>query len=342
MLTIGLVTSVQRAGVRGAGRGAFLRRRGSLEACAGLEVGLFAAEPMLANPANIDVDHRGRVWVCEVLNYRQFRNKNIPAERVRDGDRILVLEDIDADGAADSVQEFYRGKDVDSAHGICVLPTADGPGTRVVISCGAKVFVLTDDDGDLRADRKEVLFTKIQGVEHDHGIHAFVFGPDGRMYFNFGNAGKEISDRDGQPVVDLAGNRVLAERQPYQEGMVFRCEADGSQFETLAWNFRNNWKVCVDSFGTLWQSDNDDDGNRGVRINFVMEYGNYGYRDEMTGGLEHAPHRDASRGTAATLAPQRPGSRSQPAADRWGITHRDSLLRGVVAPRALPQPAHSL
>ena len=33
----------------------------------------------------------------------------------------------------------------------------------------------------------------------------------------------------------------------------------------------------------MWQSDNDDDGNKGVRINFVMEGGNYGYRDEMTG-----------------------------------------------------------
>ena len=53
--------------------------------------------------------------------------------------------------------------------------------------------------------------------------------------------------------------------------------------ETLGWNFRNNWEVCVDSFGTIWQSDNDDDGNRGVRINYVMEFGNYGYKDELTG-----------------------------------------------------------
>jgi hypothetical protein len=65
--------------------------------------------------------------------------------------------------------------------------------------------------------------------------------------------------------------------------MVFRCNMDGSQFETLAWNFRNNWEVAVDSFGSMWQSDNDDDGNRGVRINFVMEFGNYGFTDEMTG-----------------------------------------------------------
>jgi putative heme-binding domain-containing protein len=65
--------------------------------------------------------------------------------------------------------------------------------------------------------------------------------------------------------------------------MVFRCNMDGSHFETLAHNFRNNYEVCVDSFGTMWQSDNDDDGNRGVRINYVMEHGNYGYTDEMTG-----------------------------------------------------------
>src|SRR6187549_375619 len=65
--------------------------------------------------------------------------------------------------------------------------------------------------------------------------------------------------------------------------MVFRCNLDGREVEMLAWNFRNNWEVSVDSFGTLWQSDNDDDGNKGVRINYVMEFGNYGYSDEMTG-----------------------------------------------------------
>ena len=59
----------------------------------------------------------------------------------------------------------------------------------------------------------------------------------------------------------MAGNTVEANRRPYQEGMVFRCNLDGSEFETLGWNFRNNWEVSVDSFGTLWQSDNDDDGN---------------------------------------------------------------------------------
>ena len=65
--------------------------------------------------------------------------------------------------------------------------------------------------------------------------------------------------------------------------MVFRMDEDGSNLEVLGHNFRNNYEVAIDSYGTLWQSDNDDDGNEAVRINYVMEFGNYGFRDEMTG-----------------------------------------------------------
>ena len=246
-----------------------------LDVTDGVEASLFAAEPMLLSPSNIDVDHLGRVWVCEVVNYRRFANGNNP-DRV-EGDRILVLEDTDGDGVADKETTFYQGRDIDSAHGVCVL------GNRVIVSAGDSVFSFYDDDGDLKSDRKEVLFTGIKGTQHDHGIHSFTFGPDGRLYFNFGNSGEELHNPDGSIVVDVAGNEVRAARKPYQEGMAFRCELDGSKVDTLGWNFRNNWELCVDSFGTVWQSDNDDDGNKGVRINYVMEYGNYGYKDELTG-----------------------------------------------------------
>ncbi len=247
-----------------------------------LQVSLFAGEPMMANPANIDIDHLGRVWVCEAINYRAFRNADVIGDHTQ-GDRILILEDTDGDGQVDKDTVFYQGHDVDSAHGVCVLGTPDGKGTRAIVSALDRVFYLIDDDGDLKADRKELLFTGISGSQHDHGIHAFVFGPDGKLYFNMGNAGKQIRDKNGDPIIDKAGNEVADVINPYQQGMVFRCNLDGSEFETLAWNFRNNWEVCVDSLGTMWQSDNDDDGNRGVRINYVMEYGNYGYKDEFTG-----------------------------------------------------------
>ena len=245
-----------------------------LDIAEGLEATLFASEaadPAVLSISAIDIDHKGRVWVCEVVNYRH-RNGERPA-----GDRILVLEDTNADGIADKQTVFYQGHEVDTAHGVCVL------GNRVIVSAGDRVMNFWDDNGDSKADRHDIMFQGISGTQHDHGIHAFAFGPDGKLYFNFGNSGNQIKDKDGNIVKDLAGNEVVANRKPYQEGMAFRCDLDGSNLETLGWNFRNNWELCVDSFGTIWQSDNDDDGNRGVRINYVMEYGNYGYKDEFTG-----------------------------------------------------------
>jgi putative membrane-bound dehydrogenase-like protein len=251
------------------------------EVAAGLEVQLFAAEPQLLSPTSIDVDHLGRVWVCEAVNYRHFRNPD--NEQRAEGDRILVLEDTNGDGQADTQTVFYQGTDIDSAHGVTVL------GKQVIVSAGSQVLIFTDEDGDLKPESKRPLFTGIDGVQHDHGIHAFNIGPDGKLYFNFGNEGKQLKSAAGETIVDKAGNRVEDSRQPYQQGMVFRCNLDGSELETLGWNFRNNWELCVDSFGNMWQSDNDDDGNRGTRINFVMEFGNYGYRDELTGDSWQVP-----------------------------------------------------
>jgi len=250
----------------------------SLDVHPELLVQLFASEPMMASPSSIDIDHRGRVWVCEVVNYRKHLSERA------EGDRILILEDTDGDAKADKSTVFHQGHDVDSAHGICVL------GNKALISCGDDVFWLIDDNDDGKADRKELMFTHIGGAQHDHGIHAFHFGPDGRLYFNFGNAGKQLCDKDGKLITDIHGVKCTNQNnRPYQQGMVFRCELDGSNVEVLAWNFRNNWEVAVDSYGTMWQSDNDDDGNKGVRINYVMEFGNYGYSDEMTGAGWQTP-----------------------------------------------------
>ena len=42
----------------------------SLKVADGLRIQLFASEPVMTNPTNIDVDDKGRVWVCEAFNYR--------------------------------------------------------------------------------------------------------------------------------------------------------------------------------------------------------------------------------------------------------------------------------
>lgn len=246
---------------------------GSLNIAPGLQATLFASEPMLTNPTNIDVDAKGRVWVCEAYNYRPAITGNATH---KEGDRIVILEDQNADGKADVSKVFYQDPSLNAPLGIWAQ------GNKVIVSQSPYVWVLTDENGDDKADKKEVLFQGIEGEQHDHGMHTFVAGPDGKWYFNFGNSGSQLLDKDGKPVIDKVTG-LPVHHTNFRQGMAFRCDPDGKNVEVLGHNFRNNYEIAPDSYGTLWQSDNDDDGNKGVRINFVMEYGNYGYTDEMTG-----------------------------------------------------------
>ena len=87
-----------------------------LKPAAGLEATLWAAEPLLVNPTNIDVDSRGRVWVAEGLNYRLTRGGNRRFHRIEDADKIKILEDTDGDGKADKVDRLRRPR-LPRAHG---------------------------------------------------------------------------------------------------------------------------------------------------------------------------------------------------------------------------------
>lgn len=246
-----------------------------LKVIEGLEVSLFASEPMFSNPTNMDIDARGRVWITEAYNYRNQYNPRNPVKK--EGDRIMILEDTDGDGKADQSKVFYQGQDVNAALGIAVL------GKRVIVSCSPNVLVFTDENGDDIPDKKEILFQGIKGVQHDHAIHAFTFGPDGKLYFNMGNEGGLLVDARGDTVVGVTGKKIISNGHPYRDGMALRCNEDGTGVEVLGHNFRNNYELTPDPFGTVWQSDNDDDGNKSTRINYVMEYGNFGYKDEVTG-----------------------------------------------------------
>ncbi len=252
----------------------------AMKAHEGTEVTFWAGEPGLINPTDMDIDERGRIWVVESMNYRGSKMRP-------EGDRILIMEDTDGDGKCDSYKTFYQDKSIIGPLGICVL------GNKVYVAQSPKMWVFTiDASGDKPEGPPEVLFDGFTGVNHDHGLHAIMFGPDGRFYFNSGNDGvngAQVKNGKGEPIVDSTGSEVGGKGQKwrggprggpgqhYTNGMAFRCNPDGSGFEVLGYNFRNNYEVAADSFGTAWQSDNDDDGNQGVRINYVMEGGNFGY-----------------------------------------------------------------
>lgn len=243
-----------------------------------LAISTFATEPMLMNPTNMDIDSKGRVWITEAYNYRPAISGNPTTPK---GDRIVILTDTNGDGKADKSDVFYQSPELNAPLGIAVLDS------MVIVSQSPYIWKMFDDNRDGKADRKEIMFQGIGGEQHDHGAHSFYFGPDGKLYFNMGNEGKQLLDAKGKPVLDQDGDPI--DQKKYKQGMLFRCDLDGSHVEVLGHNFRNNFEAAVDSYGSLWQSDNDDDGNKGVRINAVLEHGNYGYVDEMNGEGWYVP-----------------------------------------------------
>ena len=150
-----------------------------LKAAPGLEVKLWASEPLVQKPTDMDIDSRGRIWICEGTNYRG-RHTN------PDGDCIVILEDTKHTGVCDSRKVFVQDKSLNAPLGVCVL------GNKVYVAMSPNVLVYTiDASGDHPVGPPEILFNGFGGENHDHAVHAGVFGPDGRYYFNSGNEGDQ-------------------------------------------------------------------------------------------------------------------------------------------------------
>ena len=264
-----------------------------------LEASLWAESPMFYNPTNIDVDFRGRIWVTEAVNYRNFNNDSTRALHHPEGDRVVILEDTDGDGKADHSKVFVQDKDLLSPLGIAVI------GNRVFVSCSPNLIVYTDENGDDVPDKKEIFLTGFGGLDHDHSLHAVVGGPDGNLYFNTGNAGPHVvTDKAGWT---LRSGSVYTGGTPYNKvnqgnmksddgrvwvgGLALRISPSGEGLDVLAHNFRNAYELAVDSRGDMWQNDNDDQVVA-CRTTWVMEGGNAGYF--------------SSDGTRAWQADQRP------------------------------------
>lgn len=250
-----------------------------------LEGTLWAESPKFYNPTNIDVDIKGRLWVTEAVNYRKYNNKAPNFKDRPEGDRVVILEDKDGDGVAETSKVFVQDKDLVAPLGISVIDN------KVIVSCAPSLIVYTDENGDDKPDKKEVFLTGFGGLDHDHSLHAVFAGPDGKYYFNAGNAGPHIvTDKagwhlrsgsnynGGSPYNNTnKGGLVSDDGKIWVGGIAMRVNPDGTGLKVLGHNFRNSYEFTMDSYGNMWQNDNDDDGNKGVRVSWLMEGANMGY-----------------------------------------------------------------
>lgn len=136
----------------------------------GAKVNLFASEPVVKNPTNMNWDQRGRLWVVSSPLYPQIK----PGQEEQD--KIVILEDTDGDGVADVEKVFADDLHIPTA----VLP-ADG---GAYVANAVEVLFLRDTDGDDVADEREVILSGFGTEDTHHLVHTFRQGPEGMVWMN--------------------------------------------------------------------------------------------------------------------------------------------------------------
>jgi putative heme-binding domain-containing protein len=162
-------------------------------------------------------------------------------------ERLHRVRDTDGDGLADESQVMKEGFNED--------PTWDVAGGvmyhegDIIFGIPPGVYRLRDTNGDGAIDQQVTIAEgfNTHPAFGGHGVSGVMQGPDGRLYWEVGDIGFNVTDKSGR--------RWAAPSQ----GGVFRSEMDGSNFEVFAQGIRNLQEFSFDERGNLISVDNDGD-----------------------------------------------------------------------------------
>jgi putative membrane-bound dehydrogenase-like protein len=212
----------------------------------GYTVNAWAAEPTIAQPMAFCWDDRGRLWVAENHDYESrgegFSNAG--------NSRILILEDTDRDGKADSRKVFMEG---------IVFPAAIAVGfDGVFVGAPPNLLFVPDRNGDDKADMAdiEVRLTGWGIRDRHETLNSLHWGPDGWLY---GLQGYATPSKVRKPV---GKGRIYKHKEPFPadilegdgvdiNGGVWRYHPTKDRFEVVAHGFSNPWGIDHDAKGQL-------------------------------------------------------------------------------------------
>ena len=156
----------------------------------GMAVNLFASEeqfPELQNPVQSAVDTKGRLWVAAWPSYPHWRPKD------EMNDKLLILEDTDNDGRADTCKVF-----ADGLHNPTGFEFYNG---GVYVAQVPDIWFLKDTDGDDVADVRVRVVSGIDSADTHHSVNSFTVGPGGGLYFQEGTFHRtQVETPHGPPV----------------------------------------------------------------------------------------------------------------------------------------------
>ena len=210
----------------------------------GFEVQLYAADPAIAKPIQMNFDEDGRLWIASSEVYPQI----VPGAPATD--RILVVEDVDHDGVADKTHVFAEG---------LLIPTGVAPGDGGAwVANSTELLHFEDTDGDLKADRKKVVLSGFGTEDTHHILHTLRWGYDGYLYFN-------QSIYIHSHVETPWGVRRL------NAGGIWQFRPDTLELGVFLRGLVNTWGHHYDRWGQSFATD----GAGGEGINYVIPGGYY-------------------------------------------------------------------
>lgn len=136
----------------------------------GFEVSLWAENPLLAKPIQMNFDTQGRLWVASSEVYPQIA----PGEKAND--KVIILQDTQGKGVADKATVFADG---------LLIPTGVEPGDGgVYVGQSTQLLHFKDTDGDGVADEKRVVLSGFGTEDTHHILHTLRWAPSGSLFFN--------------------------------------------------------------------------------------------------------------------------------------------------------------
>jgi len=143
----------------------------TFEVADGFEVSLWAENPMLYKPIQMNWDEKGRLWVASSRVYPQIR----PGQEAEDS--IVVLEDSNGDGKAETSTVFADGLLIPTG----VLPDDQG---GCYVAASHQLLHFADKNGDGKADEKQITMSSFGTEDTHHNLHTLRWGYDGHLYMN--------------------------------------------------------------------------------------------------------------------------------------------------------------
>jgi glucose/arabinose dehydrogenase len=137
----------------------------------GFEVSLWAENPDLFKPIQMNWDPQGRLWIASSRTYPQVA----PGQDAADS--VIVLEDTDGDGRADKSTSFADR---------LLIPTGVVPDGRggCYVAASHQLLHLADTNHDGRADVRTIVLSSFGTEDTHHNLHTLRWGYDGHLYMN--------------------------------------------------------------------------------------------------------------------------------------------------------------